>query len=91
MPLPMGEGLSEPLSIGYACRNLQPKTFGRGFDSRRLHCCNYAATSCFHKGLRHFHLPVGPENPSLLKHLTFAHLACILHQPAFPAPDVYLR
>jgi hypothetical protein len=40
MPLPMGEGLSELLSIGYACRNLQPKTFGRGFDSRRLHSVN---------------------------------------------------
>jgi hypothetical protein len=37
MPLPMGEGLGESLNIGYACRNLQPKTFGRGFDSRRLH------------------------------------------------------
>jgi hypothetical protein len=40
MPLPMGEGLSEPLNIGYACRGLQPKTFGRGFDSRRLHSSN---------------------------------------------------
>jgi hypothetical protein len=37
MPLPMGEGLSELLNTGYACRNLQLKTFGRGFDSRRLH------------------------------------------------------
>jgi hypothetical protein len=40
MPLPMGEGLSEFLNTGYACRGLQPKTFGRGFDSRRLHSMN---------------------------------------------------
>ena len=37
MPLPMGEELSELLNTGYACRGLQPKTFGRGFESRRLH------------------------------------------------------
>jgi hypothetical protein len=44
MPLPVGEGLSELLNTGYACRGLQPKTFGRGFDSRRLH--QYIKANC---------------------------------------------
>jgi hypothetical protein len=57
MPLPMGEGPGERLNTGYACRGLQPKTFGRGFDSRRLHSSENAAAPYYYVGLRHFHLP----------------------------------